>query len=234
VPRLIAQSPRVAEIYAARGVDTRNMTTIPFTLSHIARLRPRTIERPPSPVIFVTLNGCASPTKGSEVVAGALRLLRERGLEDRFVMRVHGYVYAEQRAELESHPAVELRGLYTPDELDAILDDADVGLLPSIWEEAFGYAGMEMVAKGIPLIANPRGGVVQYARDGQTAWHNRSCTPGELADLMAALIEHPERVVERHRTLMAARDELIVSMDRHVDTLEQIYADLAGQSSSVR
>jgi glycosyltransferase involved in cell wall biosynthesis len=234
VDRLIAQSARVAEIYRARGVTSERMTTLPFTLSHLAELRPRRLVAPPSPVVFATLNGCASPTKGAHVVTGALRALHERGLNDGFRLRVYGYVDDAVRAELEADASVELRGLYQHDELDSMLDAVDVGLMPSVWEEAFGYTGMEMIAKGVPLIANPVGGIVEYAREGQTAWLNRACSAEGLAESMAALIERPEGVVDMHRRLMTVRDELIVTIDRHVDLLEGEYRAIAGQSSSVR
>jgi glycosyltransferase involved in cell wall biosynthesis len=101
-----------------------------------------------------------------------------------------------------------------------------VGLMPSMWEEALGYTGLEFVAKGIPLIANPLGGIIEYAREGETAWLNRSCSGDELAELMLRLVREPDRVVEMHRRVAAARDELITPMPRHVDVIEGLYREL--------
>jgi len=53
-------------------------------------------------------------------------------------------------------------------ELDHILDEVDVGIMPSVREEAYGYAGMEFLAKGIPVISNAIGGLVDYTREGET------------------------------------------------------------------
>jgi glycosyltransferase involved in cell wall biosynthesis len=234
VDRLIAQSPRVAEIYANRGVATDRLRTLPFTLSHIARLRPRSMHRPPERVTFATLNGCVSPTKGAHVVAGAVRVLRDRGLTGRFVLRVYGHVDREVRAQLCSTEGVELRGPYERSDLDHMLDDVDVGLMPSVWEEAFGYTGLEMIAKGVPLIANPVGGIVGYARDGETSWHNTSCSAEGMADHMGALIESPDRIVEMHRRLMRARDDLVAPIDRHIAALERNYEEIVAQRSRVR
>ncbi|GAH32542.1 unnamed protein product, partial [marine sediment metagenome] len=38
--------------------------------------------------------------------------------------------------------------------LNYILEKADVGIIPSIWEEAYGLVGIELLAKGIPVIGN--------------------------------------------------------------------------------
>jgi len=156
------------------------MSTLSFTLSHIEELRPRRLTSPPSPITFATLNGCATPSKGSDVVRGALSTLRAAGKEGSFRLLAFGYVDSSVRKELLDFGGVELRGLYDRYELDLLLDEVDVGIMPSIWEEAFGYTGLEMIAKGIPLIANPLGGIVDYALAGETAWLNQSCSAAGL------------------------------------------------------
>jgi glycosyltransferase involved in cell wall biosynthesis len=226
VGRLVAQSPRVAEIYAARGVAPERITTLRFTLAHIERLRPRSLSSPPSPIAFTTLGGCASPSKGSELIVAALRELRAAGLEGSFRLRVLGGIDGAVRPELEGYRGVELGEpgeLYDRHRLDALLEGVDVGIMPSIWEEAFGYSGLEMIAKGIPLIANPLGGIAEYAREGETAWLNESCSAEGLADLMARLIADPRRVVELHERVLAARDRLVRPMAEHVEAIEATY-----------
>jgi glycosyltransferase involved in cell wall biosynthesis len=223
VGRLVAQSARVAEIYEARGVSPERMTAVPFTLAHIERLRPRSLGPPPSPITFATLGGCASPTKGSEVVVGALRTLREAGLEGQFRLLVFGGVHDDVRAYLEAYRGVEVPELYGREQLDTLLDDVDVGIMPSIWEEALGYSGVEMIAKAIPLIANPLGGIVEYAWEGETAWLNKSCSGEGLAELMSKLIADPGEVVEMHARVLAARDQIVRPMAEHVDAMEGIY-----------
>jgi glycosyltransferase involved in cell wall biosynthesis len=225
VGRLVAQTPRVARIYADRGVSPERMITLPFTLAHIAGLRPRSLDSPPSLLTFATLGGCASPTKGSELVVGALRILREAGLEGAFRLRVLGGIHDSVRAELEAFAGVELDELYERDRLDELLEDVDVGLMPSVWEEAFGYGGLEMIAKGIPLIANPLGGMVEYAWEGETAWLNDSCSPAGLAELMAKLVAEPRLVVEMHERLLTQRTRIVRPFAEHAAAIEAAYGE---------
>jgi len=223
VDRLVAQSSRVAEIYRERGVATDRLMVLPFTLAHIDGLRPHRLTSPPAPVTFATLGGCASRTKGSQLMLEALRSLRADGLEGQFRLRVLGGIEDSVRDELVTYDGVTLEYTYDRYELDRILDGVDVGIMPSIWEEAFGYAGLEMLAKGAPLIANPLGGIVEYAIDGRTAWLNRSCTGSGLAEVMSRLIADPRLVVDMNRRVLAARNELITPMARHAEAIEALY-----------
>src|SRR5205823_12157219 len=72
---LVAQSHRVKEIYSYLGVPADRLRVMQLTLSHLARMRPRTIDAPPVPIHFATLNGCAAVAKGTEVIIRALELL---------------------------------------------------------------------------------------------------------------------------------------------------------------
>ncbi len=226
VGRLIAQSPRLAEIYRALGVADERMSVLPGPATHIERLRARRLEAPPSPVSFGTLNGSASASKGSMVLVEALRTLRAQGLEGAFRLLVLGRVDDAVRPELLDYEGVELRGLYERGELDSLLDEVDVGLMPSMWEEAYGYTGLELLAKGIPLIANPLGGIVEYAQEGRTAWLNDSCSGQGLAALMSRVIREPELVVLMHRRVVALREELIPRWQSHLESLARIYRGL--------
>lgn len=227
VDRLVAQSERVAEIYRDRGVSNDSLASLRLTLPHIEQLRPRVLAEPPVPITFATLGGCASPTKGSQVVVDALEALRERGLEGRFRLHVWGFVHESARDCLAGYDGAETLGPYGRDSLDAVLDAVDVGLMPSMWEEAFGYTGVEMLAKGVPLVANALGGMVEYAIEGESAWLNRSCTGGGLADLMAMLIADPALVLAMHKRILAARDRHVLPWSTHLADIEALYADVA-------
>lgn len=226
VERLVAQSERVAEIHRTLGVPGERMRVMPAMARHIERLRPRRLERAPTAITFATLGGCATRTKGSRVIGDALEALRAAGAEGRFRLRVHGHVDPAMEPVLTGFEGVELLHLYPRERLDALLDDVDVGLMPSIWEEALGYTGLEMLAKGIPLVANPLGGIANYVLEGRTGWLNRSCTGAGMAELMLELIDHPERIVAMHASTVAARDEILIPWTSHVDLIEQTYHDL--------
>lgn len=226
VDRLVAPSRRVAEIYRTLGVDGDNLRVLPLTVAHLEGLRPRRLEQPPRPVTFVTLGSCASPSKGVDVILDALRRLGRAGVGSRFRLLVYGYVDAAAEPELAGHPSVSLRGTFAASDLDRILEQADVGVMISMWEEAYPFTGLEFLAKGIPLLTTPIGGIVEYAHEGETAWLNHERSGAGMARLIEDIVASPEQVLERHRAVLARRRALIKPMDAHASEMEELYAGL--------
>lgn len=229
--RLIAMSGRVAEIYAQLGVEERRLQTMRLTLAHIERLRPRR-RGCEGPVTFATLGGGESEAKGSGVLLGAARSLSDEVGPGRFRLLIYGYVEPAVREEAGRLPGVELRGLYMAHELDDVLEDVDVGIMPSIWEEAYGYAGVEFLASGVPVIANAIGGIVEYVRDGETGWLNRSCSAEGLARIMREVIERPEQVAELNAKLLEAHHSVVLPLADHAVEMDAVYREVIAGSSS--
>lgn len=228
VGRLIAMSSRVAEIYALLGVAPERLCTMQLTLSHIEHLRPR-VRTPGAPVTFATLGGSESPAKGARLLLDAARSL-EHAVGFRLLVFGHPEpTFVRQAAEL---PCIELRGPYAPQHLDALLEEVDVGIVPSLWEEAYGYAGMEFLAKGIPVVGNAVGGIPDYLRDGETGWLNRSCSAAGLTGILRDIIDRPEQVDDLNTRLRVARPEIVMTMEQHADELDGLYREELARSSS--
>ena len=227
--RVVAMSHRVAEIHAHLGVDDRRLQTMHLTLAHIEVLQPR-VRRPAAgePVVFATLASLESEAKGARVLLDAVRRVSAALGPERFRVLVFGHVDPSFAAEASALGAIDVRGLYRAAEQDAILDEPHVGLVTSVWEEAYGYAGLEFLAKGIPIVANAIGGIVDYAREGETAWLNQGCDAAGLARIMTDLVEHPERIAALSERVVVDRDAIITPMERHADEVERLYAELVG------
>lgn len=230
--RVIAMSARVAEIYALLGVQPDRLRTLQLTLEHLEHLRPRRLEersrRPQGgqPITFATLGGLASTAKGGRVLIDAMRSLSDAVSAGRLRLLVFGFVDGGLRDEAVGVPGVELRGPYAPEQLDALLEEVEVGIMPSLWEEAYGYAGLEFLAKGIPVIANAIGGMVEYTREGETGWLNHSCSAEELARIMLGVLDDPEQIVELNGRLRAGRAAIVKPMSRHADEMDSVYSEL--------
>jgi glycosyltransferase involved in cell wall biosynthesis len=115
-----------------------------------------------------------------------------------------------------------------------MLEAVDVGLIPSTWEEAFGFVGLEFLAKGVPIIGNARGGIRDYTIDGVTGWVNRTNDAAGLARLMAAIIANPDSVAALSRSIRARRGEFIKTMRAHGEEIENLYRSLSGRSQRNR
>jgi len=224
VDRLVAVSERVREIYGLLGVDRERIQTVHPTLERIERMRTRRATGR-TPVTFATLGGIPSRAKGAELLAEAAASLVAGGAGGRFRLLAFGHYEPAVSSELERLPGVELRGPYGGDELDALLDEVDVGIMPSLWEETYGLAGVEFLAKGIPVIGNAIGGIVDYVRNGETGWVNESRTAEELATIMDRLVERPAEVAEMSRRVLDSREGIVKPIDEHAREIEDVYRE---------
>jgi len=224
VDRLVAQSRRVEEIYRQLGVEGDHLETRRLTLGHIERIRPRA-PRGAAPLTLATLGGLIGPSKGSELMLETLARLRGVGAEGSFRLVVLGPVHESAAGRLAGFEGVEARGPYDRWQLDRLLEEVDVGIMPSVWEEALGYTGLELLAKGVPVVANRLGGMVEYVLEGQTGWLNDSCSAAGLAEILLHLIEHPDVVAAMSRRVLAARGSLIRPFEEHVEEMQAVYAE---------
>jgi glycogen(starch) synthase len=228
VDRVVAMSSRVAEIYQQLGVDPRRMTTTELTLEHFERIRGRRASLA-KPVTFATLGGMASTSKGGRLLIDAMRALGGPASRGELRLLTFGDEDLDLAREARQLPGIELRGPYGRHQLDELLDEVDVGIMPSVWEEAYGYAGIEFLAKGIPVISNAIGGMVEYTVEGETGWLNRSCSSEELARIMLEVARRPEQVVELNSRLLERRAEIVKPLAHHADEMEATYREAAAE-----
>jgi glycosyltransferase involved in cell wall biosynthesis len=229
IDALIAGSERSAAIYRELGVAGERIRIVPINPPHIELLRPKRHRPVGDPLRFVALNACSSTEKGADLIVEALALLSERGLDHRFRLSVHGWVAPHVYPMLAAHASVDLRGEYLPEALDELLEEGDVGLFPSVWEEVYGFVGLEFLAKGIPVIGNAVGAISEYVRPGKTGWLNYSGSASELADLMIRAIEDHAEVERLGRALAQSRDELIRPFSAGLADLSELYEELVHQ-----
>ncbi|MGF7119164.1 glycosyltransferase [Methanobacterium oryzae] len=216
---LIAQSYRVEEIYR-NFLKSNNIITLHSTVKHLDLIEKMEINVKKI-IKFATLNGCSSNQKGSRIILEAVEILNKRGLKTNFELHIWGGLDQNVK-EILYFENVYYHGLYKVEKLNQILNKVDVGIMPSVWEEVYGYTGIEFLAKGIPIIGNKKGGIVDYTIDNTTGWINNSASGKELANIMNNIIRNPEKIVELNRKIINNK-KLIKSMEIHFNEIKSIY-----------
>jgi glycogen synthase len=130
----------------------------------LACFSPAPVAPPPDParlprVIFV---GRVVYEKGLQVLVEALRRCQDAGCpfelmvcgEGPYLPEIEALVAAQGLGRL-----VDYRGVLKGEGLAAALRSADVAVVPSVWDEAFGLAAIEAMACGLPVIASDTGGL---------------------------------------------------------------------------
>jgi glycosyltransferase involved in cell wall biosynthesis len=234
VDRFVAPSRFAKERHVEFGIDAEKITVADngFDLS-----RARRGARPPGPAagpLRVAYLGTWIPTKGVHVLVEALRAIHPAVAR----LDVHGYAPPyEGFDDYEGHlrrlaagaPHVRFRGAYAPEDVPALLAEADVLVVPSIWYENSPLTLHEARLAGIPVVASGHGGLVELVAHEVDGLLFR---PGSAAALRAAL----ERLA-RDRALLGrlqASAREVVEIGTHARALEALYGNLgAGQAHGV-
>lgn len=218
---LVARSQKVAYLYKRMLGEESCLEVVNPTLRHIDQIEPRMSKEASLPLRFVTLNGLASEAKGGALLLDAIERLNLLGHGGHYTLDVFGGLAPEYRRRLKHFKNVHYRGPYRPEELNALLDGKDVGIVPSVWEEVFGYVGPEMIAKAIPVIGNDVGGIAEYVREEKTGWINKSNSVGGLVDIMARLIANPGQVSELNNLIF--KEKPLRDYRQHFEELMKMY-----------
>jgi glycosyltransferase involved in cell wall biosynthesis len=113
------------------------------------------------------------------------------------------------RSSLASADHMVLAG-YRPD-AGELLSGADVCVVPSVWQEAFGLAVLGPMTYGIPVIASRVGGIPEIIIDGETG---TLVEPGDETGLETALRQLLTQPLERERMGRNARQRARTAFDR--------------------
>lgn len=217
--KVLVYAPQNKKKLASMGINPRKMEIIPMTLKHISGLHARKMPSMIKTIKFGTLASCGSVEKGSQLIYDTLAILeKKKGLDYEF------HIFGGTDRNFGKFKKVRCRGKFSPKELDNALNEINVGIVPSIWEEIYGFVGIEFISKGIPVIGNNLGGIPDYA--GKYGWLNKSNSAEGLARIMEHLIKNPELISKMNRKILKDRSKAIISMEQHWKMLKKIYLKL--------
>lgn len=218
--RVISPSRFLAERFAAAGF---------FNAEDCAVIRsgypgplhpPRRRAAGPLRVGFV---GGLYPAKGVHVLVEAFAQLRQVDAE----LHVHGHLdwfpdYVAGLRALAGGGRVRFHGAFEPGDVDRVLAELDVLVVPSIWYENMPITIYEAFRNGLPVIATDLGGMAEALGGGA---HGLLFPRGD-ARALAGAVRRLAEDRELYERLAAARPE-VPALAAVVDQLEQIYAGQA-------
>lgn len=207
--RVVAASPFVADLLAGDGVPAASLRVVPYFVDpstaaavdrrHDVLYVGRLLAAKGVHVLvraLASLDGVTAAIAGDGPDRAAVeRLVRELGLEDR--VSLLGWVPAAERA--------------------ALLSASAVFVLPSLWDEPFGIAGLEALAAGVPVVGTRVGGIPSWLVDGDGGTLVARGDSAGLAEALRQLLDDDALRAEQSRR---ARDAAArFSVVRHLDLL---------------
>jgi len=103
-----------------------------------------------------------------------------------------------------------------------ILRGCFCGVVPSLVAESYAFSAVEMAASGLPVVASRIGGLTDSVMDGVTGALFEPGDARALADLLATLLDAPERAAEMGRA-GRARCERELSLAAHRASLAAVF-----------
>lgn len=182
------------------------------------RFEPPERKGPKDKKIILMTGRAEDPVKGFSVLAEAgERLRRQRtDFEIQVTLPEETPVPAFARAV----------GWSAHEELAARYRNADICVVPSIWEEPFGMVALEAMATGRPVCASRVGGLQEIVDHKKTGFLFDNQDAGELAKQLEVLLDNPEL---RLRMGIAAQDRIDeeytwpqIILRRYLPVLEQV------------
>ncbi|MED9848073.1 colanic acid biosynthesis glycosyltransferase WcaL [Escherichia coli] len=159
----------------------------------MTRFSPRPVKAPATPLEIISV-ARLTEKKGLHVAIEACRQLKEQGVAFRY--RILGIGPWERRLrtlieQYQLEDVVEMPGFKPSHEVKAMLDDADVFLLPSVTGadgdmEGIPVALMEAMAVGIPVVSTLHSGIPELVEAYKSGWLVPENDARALAQRLAA------------------------------------------------
>jgi glycosyltransferase involved in cell wall biosynthesis len=134
--------------------------------------------------------------------------------------------YAAEVKAMARHPNIHFAGPVSYEQVGDALSQIDCLVVPSLWYENSPLVIQEAYGAGVPVVASNLGALPEKVRAGETGL---LFTPGavdELAQVLGALIEHPEVLASLGKNVQPAP-----TMAQHARQLVELYRELATSSN---
>ncbi len=136
--------------------------------------------------------------------------------------------YTEQLRASIRHPNIRFAGTLDRRHVGAAMRQLDCLVVPSIWYENSPLVIQEASAVGLPVVASRLGALPEKVRDGVTGRLFAAGNSDELASVLSALVQHPERLAELKQNIRPGP-----SIQEHAMLMLEIYRRLAAGLSVV-
>src|SRR5262249_3722766 len=125
--------------------------------------------------------------------------------------------------------SVVYHGRYCELDLDRIAASADFLIIPSVCDETLGFVGLEMLSRGVPVLASSRAGMNEFVIPGENGYVFDPDKPKALSSLIADLLQSPS--ARCLRTAGITLPPSIKAFPDHLSDIETLFRIAAGPST---
>jgi glycosyltransferase involved in cell wall biosynthesis len=219
---VLAPSSSAARVFAANGVPVNRLKVdengLPEADVPARAHRPARRLRPPGPVRFLYAGG-SNPMKGVQDLFAAARHLTDRA---GWHLRAYGteeHVSASGEEVDARH--VDVLEAFEPSELDRILSESDVLVIPSVMRESHSIITREALMRGVAVVCTDSLGPEEVVEHGRNGLVVPTGSPLALSRAMRRLVDEPG-LLERLQSVAPA--VAVRALSAQLDTTEAVYS----------
>ena len=218
--------------YVARAITAEIGTTIPATTIlngvDLSRFQPVDHRTQRQALLGEPVTGRLVCFVGQLIEEKGVGLLLDwvasnaRAPDTKLVMIGTGPMRGQVEAAAACQPGLIYLG--ARDDVHTLLPCADVAVVPSLWDEAFGLVAAEALACGVPVVASNVGGLGHIvADDGVSGRLIERGNPAQLAGALSAMLDQ-DRGTARHGARLRA--ETLFDLNAKVADTYRLYETL--------
>lgn len=214
---LLPVSNRVQEIYEDSGIQGK------YKVLHIGNISANNYKAEfkfdwNKDKICLTMLGNLSYLKGADLLIELANILDRNKIEINFYGRSGKYAEMIKKAGISDH------GSYNQAELSEILENTDVGLVLSVWEDNGPQVVMEFLNNHIPVIGTRMGGIPDFIEDGVNGILFNPYSEDELFDTVKKISNWSRKDIFD----MKKRIVKTITVEEHCKLLQEIYDEIVG------
>ncbi|OGU55590.1 MAG: hypothetical protein A2V66_15660 [Ignavibacteria bacterium RBG_13_36_8] len=195
-------------------VESSKIKTIPISISSLDDIVPKKPKTPGQPINF-GYRGALHIRKGIQVLLEAATKFSEQ--ECQLLIFGNGNLSLLQ-PYIKKFKNIIYRGSYKQNDVNLVLSQIDVGIIPSICEETFGITGLECIKAKIPIIASDIGGFSEWLVPKRNGFLFKPGDVNDLVKCMRTFIEKPEMIQQMADTMNSWK-----SSEQHAQEIQDIY-----------
>ncbi len=130
--------------------------------------------------------------------------------------------------ELGLHESIHFHGFTSREVMQGVLQEATLGVVPSVWAEPFGKVGVEIMQQGLPVVAFDNGGISDWLQDGINGYLVQPIDTLGFAQKITKLLTDKTLAKELGQQAKVTSEQLY-DFDRYIQELVGIFNELIGK-----
>ena len=236
---LICPSPWLESVYKEFGFDFNNYKVLPpgLSLQGIKKTNDSGMRESKGEnnkkgrTIHVGYAGAMLRHKGIHILIKAIEILNKKGIgANELRLSLFGNSndksYLEELKVMGEGLGIEFKGGYRHEELNSIMSDIDILVVPSLWHETYSIIITEALLCGIPVITTDLPSQKNRITDYKSGFLVKPGDPHDLAEKIEYVIKTPEFIDSAKEYIRNIETKKFPSIEDYVSRITEIYNEI--------